>query len=78
MFTLFQDENDEWRYRIKGKNGEILVTSEGYTTQRDASRGLGDLADVVGGSLRAGFATLLTIEPEVLSFDPEEEQDATH
>lgn len=30
----------EWRYRVKGGNGEVLCQSEGYTTKADAERGL--------------------------------------
>lgn len=28
-----------WRYSIIAANGETLVTSEGYTTKKDAERG---------------------------------------
>lgn len=32
-----------WRYTVKGNNGEILATSEGYTTKQNAERGLAAL-----------------------------------
>lgn len=43
MIEIFHDENGEWRYRVKGRNGEIVATSEGYTRPDDAERGAGDL-----------------------------------
>lgn len=36
-----------WRYAVKGANGEILVTSEGYTSKYDAARGTVALALVM-------------------------------
>lgn len=36
-----------WRYTVKGANGEILVTSEGYTTKQDAEKGSVALALVM-------------------------------
>lgn len=33
----------EWRFRVKGANGEIVVSSEGYTTKADAERGAATL-----------------------------------
>jgi hypothetical protein len=40
VIELFQDAAGEWRFTVKGRNGEIIVTSEGYTRRRDAKRGL--------------------------------------
>lgn len=36
-----------WRYTVKGANGEILVTSEGYTTKQNAERGSAALVLVI-------------------------------
>lgn len=36
-----------WRYTVRGANGETLVTSEGYTTSKDAERGLADLSSAL-------------------------------
>jgi uncharacterized protein YegP (UPF0339 family) len=47
MVEYFKDEAGEWRYRVKGKNGENMVTSEGYTRRRDAVRGFDDLSRVM-------------------------------
>lgn len=43
----FEDKAGEWRYCIKGGNGEKMVTSEGYTRKADAKRGLKDLLNAV-------------------------------
>lgn len=42
MLEIFRDEAGEWRYRLKGKNGEPMFTSEGYGRRADARRGLND------------------------------------
>lgn len=47
MTEIFEDEKGEWRFRVKGKNGEPIVTSEGYTTPGDAERGLATLRRVL-------------------------------
>lgn len=51
----FEDQAGEWRYRIKGANGEPLVTSEGYRDKTDAKRGFEALK-------RAIAATVFAIE----------------
>jgi hypothetical protein len=37
-FQIFQDRAGEYRWRLKARNGEIVATSEGYTTQYSAKR----------------------------------------
>lgn len=41
-FETFKDTDGEWRWRLKGANGEIVATSEAYTRQADAVRGIND------------------------------------
>ena len=36
---IFRDRKREWRYRLKGRNGEIMAQSEGYRTRWSAKRG---------------------------------------
>lgn len=43
----FRDVAGEWRFRIVAGNGEVVASSEGYTSQADARRGLGDLCRAV-------------------------------
>lgn len=40
---LFRDQGGGYRHRIRAANGEIVHTSEAYTTATDARRGLADL-----------------------------------
>lgn len=47
MFEIFQDEAGEWRFRIKGANGEIVMTSEGYSNHAGARRGFMDLRHII-------------------------------
>lgn len=46
----FEDEAGEYRFRIKGGNGEKMVTSEGYTRKADAKRGFRDLMNAIVAS----------------------------
>lgn len=40
-FTVFQDSAGEWRWNLKGGNGEIVaVSSEGYSRSHDAVRSI--------------------------------------
>lgn len=38
-----QSKLSEWRFRVKGRNGEIVASSEGYTTKSAAIVGAGAL-----------------------------------
>lgn len=51
MTEIFQDKHGEWRFRIKGHNGEIMATSEGYTRPHDARRGLDDLRAILDSTV---------------------------
>jgi len=44
---VFEDEKGDFRFRVKGGNGEIIVTSEGYTRKHDATRGFATLIDII-------------------------------
>ncbi|MBQ4100091.1 MAG: YegP family protein [Oscillospiraceae bacterium] len=39
-FEMYQDEAGEYRFRLKAKNGEIIATSEGYTTKSACENGI--------------------------------------
>ena len=40
-FELFRDRNDEWRWRLRHRNGNIIATSgEGYTRKHNARKGI--------------------------------------
>ena len=39
-FELFKDSRDEYRFRLKAGNGEIILKSEGYTTKVGAENGI--------------------------------------
>lgn len=38
--------HQQWYWRLKSKNGEIVCQSEGYTTPEDAERGAENMARV--------------------------------
>ncbi len=40
-FELFRDDADEWRWRLRHANGNIIADSgEGYTTKANAKKGI--------------------------------------
>lgn len=39
-FEIFKDAKGEYRFRLKAKNGEIIATSEGYTTKANCKNGI--------------------------------------
>lgn len=48
MIEIYQDIAGEWRFRVKGLNGEIVATGEGYTRREDALRGFDTLKTILG------------------------------
>lgn len=40
-YTIFKGLDYQWYFNLKGGNGEIILRSEGYTTQQGAQRGAG-------------------------------------
>ena len=47
MTEIFQDDEGGWRFRVKGKNGEIVAWGESYTRPEDAERGLATLRRIL-------------------------------
>ncbi|KRC52364.1 hypothetical protein ASE16_04890 [Leifsonia sp. Root227] len=39
-FEIYQSSNGEYRFRLKAGNGEIIATSEGYTSKASAKNGI--------------------------------------
>ena len=39
-FELYRDKADQFRFRLKATNGEIILASEGYTTKASANNGI--------------------------------------
>jgi Uncharacterized conserved protein len=40
-FQIFKDTKGEYRFRLKSKNGEIILrSSEGYTTKQNCQKGI--------------------------------------
>lgn len=47
MVEVYCNEAGDWRFRVKGGNGEIVAAGEGYTTRHDALRGYETLVRIV-------------------------------
>jgi uncharacterized protein len=58
---LYEDVAGEWRWRLRGANGEPMADSgEGYTRKEDARRALATLqASVISGDLAVAFAHIV-------------------
>ena len=39
-FEMYEDKGGEFRFRLKARNGEIIATSEGYTTKANCENGI--------------------------------------
>lgn len=39
-FELFVDKGGQWRFNLKAGNGEIIASSEGYTSKAGAENGI--------------------------------------
>jgi uncharacterized protein YegP (UPF0339 family) len=39
-FEMYADKAGEFRFRLKARNGEIIATSEGYTTKANCENGI--------------------------------------
>lgn len=48
-FEIYQSKDLQFRWRLKAVNGEIIATSEGYTTKYSARRSA-ELVKVIAGA----------------------------
>lgn len=39
-FELYTDAAGKYRFRLKASNGQVIATSQGYTTKRSALEGV--------------------------------------
>lgn len=40
VFEMYKDKSDEYRFRLRAKNGEPILASEGYTTKASCQKGI--------------------------------------
>ena len=41
MFEIYRDAKNEWRWRLKASNGEVIADSaEGYKNRKDCEHGI--------------------------------------
>ena len=40
VFEVYQDKAGEYRFRLKARNGEVIASSEGYTTKASCLKGV--------------------------------------
>ncbi len=39
-FEIYKDAKEEFRFRLKAPNGEIIAVGEGYTTKANCKKGI--------------------------------------
>lgn len=39
-FEIFEDARGEWRFNLKASNGEVIATSEGYSSKQACLSGI--------------------------------------
>lgn len=39
-FDLWKDKGGQWRFNLKASNGQIIATSEGYSSKASAMNGI--------------------------------------
>lgn len=42
-FEIFKDKQNQWRFRLRAENGEIICQSEGYKTRQGALKGIASI-----------------------------------
>ena len=42
QFETYEDEKGEWRWRVRAKNGEIVIPPESHRDETDAKRAIVD------------------------------------
>lgn len=57
-YELYKDKADEFRFRLKAANGEIIGKSEGYKAKASAKKGIASIAK------NAPDAPTVVIEPD--------------
>lgn len=45
MIEIYKDKKEEFRFRVKAKNNEIVAISEGYTSKQGCKKGIASLLD---------------------------------
>ena len=45
MYEIFKGKNDQFYWRLKARNGEVIAVSEGYTTKAKAIQGIQSLQE---------------------------------
>lgn len=39
-FEVYEDKGGKWRFRLKAANGEVIATSQGYSSKASAKNGV--------------------------------------
>ena len=39
-FEIFQDQGGKYRFRLKAGNGQVIATSQGYSTKKACTNGI--------------------------------------
>jgi uncharacterized protein YegP (UPF0339 family) len=51
MFEIYKDTADEWRWRLKARNGKVIAVSEGYTSKAGCLNGVRSVQSTLTGQV---------------------------
>ena len=49
-FELYKDKSEQFRFRLKARNGEVIAVSEAYTTKANCKNGINSVIKNVEGA----------------------------
>lgn len=74
-FELYEDAADEWRWRLRHRNGNLIANSgEGYTRKHNAQKGMASVRRNALGATTLVFEREAELPEPTAEFEPVEEQ----
>ena len=76
-FELYEDDDNEWRWRLRHRNGNLIADSgEGYTRKHNAQKGMQSVRRNALGATTLLYETEADLPADVETFEPVEERDS--
>ncbi|MFB6141050.1 MAG: DUF1508 domain-containing protein [Halosimplex sp.] len=76
-FELYEDASEQWRWRLRHRNGNIVAdSSQGYTRKHNAQKGMGSVRRNALGATTLLFEREADLPEEDAEFEPVEERES--
>ena len=76
-FELYEDANEQWRWRLRHRNGNIVAdSSQGYTRKHNAQKGMASVRRNAVGATTLLFEREADLPEEDDEFEPVEERES--